>query len=387
MRGLILKRYKMGIKSIRIQNYKSIKDSGNVELGSLNVLIGANGAGKSNFIGFFKFLNILFERQLQNHIARKGRADGMMYFGRQSNFLAGEIIFSNDKSRIIEKDTVATRYRFRMEPDQSNTLFFSEEYSHIDFKMRTSNYVVPILNESNKINSGGTLESRLPEGKERGSDVLKEVFESFKVFHFHDTGDSSKLKGFCNTTDYASLVEDGSNLPAFLYRMKQTEPKSFKILEFTIKSIAPFIDSLHLQPDEINPNQIELRWREKGHNNLFNAYSLSDGTLRFICLCTLLLQPKPPSTIIIDEPELGLHPAAIVKLGAMIQSASVSSQIIVSTQSVNLLDSFEPEDIIVVDRENDQSVFKRLSKEALGVWLEDYTLSELWLKNVLGGRP
>ena len=377
----------MGIKSIRIRNYKSIRDSGLIEIKPLNVLIGSNGAGKSNFISFFKFLNMLFERQLQNHIARKGRADGLMYFGRQSKFLAGEIVFSNDKSRIVDKDTIFTRYRFKMEPDQSNTLFFSEEYSHIDFKMSTNNYVVPVLNPSDKINSGGTLESQLPEGKERASDVLKEVFESFKVFHFHDTSDSSKLKGFCNTTDYVYLVEDGSNLPAFLYRMKETEPKSFKILEFTIKAIAPFIDSFHLQPDQINPNQIELRWKEKGHDNLFNAYSLSDGTLRFICLCTLLLQPAPPSTIIIDEPELGLHPAAITKLAAMIQSVSVSSQIIVSTQSINLLDNFEPEDIIVVERESDQSVFKRLNKKALGEWLNDYTLSELWRKNVLGGRP
>jgi predicted ATPase len=377
----------MGIYSIHIRNFKSIRDSGGILIKPLNVLIGSNGAGKSNFIGFFKFLNMLFERQLQNHIARKGRAEGLMYFGRQSKFLAGEITFSNDKRGTLEKHKLFTRYRFKLEPDQSNTLFFSEEYCHFDFKTNTNNFVVPVLTPSDKINFGGTLESQLPGGNERASALIKEVFESFRVFHFHDTGDSSKLKGFCNTTDYEYLVEDGSNLPAFLYRMKETAPKDFKILEFTIKSIAPFIDALHLQPDAINPNQIELRWKEKGHDNLFNAYSLSDGTLRFICLCTLLLQPAPPSTIIIDEPELGLHPAAINKLAAMVQSASESSQVIISTQSTTLLDYFEPEDIIVTERENDQTVFKRLNREELGAWLDDYTLSELWRKNVLGGRP
>jgi predicted ATPase len=130
-----------------------------------------------------------------------------------------------------------------------------------------------------------------------------------------------------------------------------------------------------------------LRWREKGHDNLFNAYSLSDGTLRFICLCTLLLQPEPPNTIIIDEPELGLHPAAIIKLGAMIKAASVNAQIIISTQSVNLLDQFSAEDIIVVEREGDQTVFKRLSEDNLQNWLNEYSIGELWGKNVLGGMP
>jgi predicted ATPase len=369
----------MGIYSIQIQNFKSIRDSGPVEIKPLNILIGPNGAGKSNFISFFKFLNMLFERQLQNHIARKGRADGLMYFGRQSKFIAGKVVFTNDDGKI------SNRYQFKMEPDQANSLFFSEEFSDYNMQSRISDSV----SWSNfQINSGGSSETGLHEvASSKRTAFLREFFQSFKIFHFHDTSDSSKLKGFCNSTDYGYLVEDGSNLPAFLYRMQETKPKHFKILEFTVKSIAPFIDRLHLQPDEVNPNQIELRWKEKGHDNLFNAYSLSDGTLRFICLCTLLLQPDPPNTIIIDEPELGLHPAAITKLSAMIHSASESAQIIVSTQSINLLDQFNPEDIVVVEREDDQTVFKRLSKEELGEWLDNYTLGELWRKNVLGGRP
>ncbi len=369
----------MGIYSIKIQNFKSIRDSGDVLIKPLNVLIGPNGAGKSNFIAFFKFLNMLFDMQLQNHIARKGRADGFMYFGRQSEFIAGNIIFTN------ENDKISNRYRFKMEPDQTNSLFFTEEYSDYNMQAQQSDKLSWSIKP---INFGGSTETKMHEvGNSTRTDFLKEFLGSFKIFHFHDTSDSSKLKGFCNATDYEYLVEDGSNLPAFLYRMKETKPKHFKILEFTVKSIAPFIDSLYLQPDQINPNQIELRWKEKGHDNLFNAYSLSDGTLRFICLCTLLLQPDPPSTIIIDEPELGLHPAAINKLSAMIQSASESAQIIISTQSINLLDQFNPEDIIVVEREDNQTVLKRLSQEELGEWLNEYTLSELWRKNILGGRP
>src|SRR6185437_4539531 len=318
-----------------------------------------------NFIGFFKFVNMLFEQQLQNHIARKGRADGFMYFGRQSKYIAGEVVFTNEENK------VSNRYRFKLEPDQANSLFFSEEYS--DYNVVSNNPHAELW-DPRKINMGGTTESKLPENSLTRSKFLRFFFKSFKVFHFHDTSDSSKLKGFCNATDYEYFVEDGSNLPAFLYRMKETAPKSFKILEYTIQSIAPFIDSLYLQPDQINPNQIELRWKEKGHDNLFNAYSLSAGTLRFICLCTLLLQPEPPSTIIIDEPELGLHPSAIIKLGAMLKSASTKAQIIVSTQSVNLLDQFLPEDIIVVEREDDQTTFKRLNDDGLKDWLNEYSI-------------
>jgi predicted ATPase len=351
----------MGIHSIRIQNFTSIKDSGEIILAPLNILIGPNGAGKSNFIAFFKFLNRLFEQQLQNHIARKGRADGFMYFGKQSRFMAGDVIFTN------ADDKIANRYRFRMEPDQSNSLFFTEEYSDYNMQARISDEVSW---SPKPINYGGSYETKLHNVEfSTRTEFLKEFFQSFKVFHFHDTSDSSRLKGFCNTTDYEYLVEDGSNLPAFLYRMKERAPANFKMLEFTVKSIAPFIDSLYLQPDSINPNQIELRWKEKGHDNLFNAYSLSDGTLRFICLCTLLLQPDPPSTIIIDEPELGLHPFAISKLAAMLQSAADVAH------------------IIVVERSDSQTVFERQSADSLKHWLEDYSLGQLWEKNVLGGRP
>jgi predicted ATPase len=369
----------MPIKSVYIQNFKSIRDSGPIEIKPINVLIGANGVGKSNFIGFFKFLNMLFEKQLQNHIARKGRADGIMYFGRQSGFIAGKIIFTN------EDDKVANRYRFKMEPDQSNSLFFTEEFSDYNMMSKISDEVSW---SPKPINTGGSYETKLHDvANSTRTEFLKDFFESFKIFHFHDTSDSSKLKGFCNTTDYEYLVEDGSNLPAFLYRMKETAAANFKMLEYTVKSIAPFIDSLYLQPDSINSNQIELRWKEKGHDNLFNAYSLSDGTLRFICLCTLLLQPAPPSTIIIDEPELGLHPFAISKLAAMLRSAADVAQIIVSTQSVNLVNEFTPEDIIVVERNGNQTVFERQSEDSLKHWLEDYSLGQLWEKNILGGRP
>lgn len=356
----------MGINTIRIQNFKSIRDSGDVEIRSLNVLIGANGAGKSNFISFFKFLNQLFEQQLQLHINQNGRADNFLYFGRKkSDHLTGEIVFDNDWRN---------KYAFKLVPDQDGNLIFAEEYAG----HKNSNWA---------FNKSGTLESQLHTGESWKLVYLRRYFSTFKIFHFHDTSFSSRIKQPSNSIDYGYFQEDGGNLAAFLYLLQEAYPANFRMIQHTIRSIAPFFDQFYLKPDEINGQQIFLRWLERGSDQLFTAHNLSDGTLRMICLCTLLLQPQPPSTIIIDEPELGLHPFAIEKLAAMLKNAAQKAQIILSTQSTNLLNHFSTEDIIVVDRYEKQSVFRRLDTAELSEWLSDYSLSDLWDKNVLGGRP
>ena len=362
----------MGIYSVKIKNFKSIRETEEILMGNLNVLIGPNGAGKSNFISFFKFLNKLFNQQLQLYVGQNGRAENFLYFGRKkSDFLSGTITFTN---------AWRNQYDFKMVPDQEGNLLFSEEYN---------NYKRPGANhwDVKSIGSPGRAESFLKDSDNFRNKYLQQYFSSLRIFHFHDTSFNSKVKQSCSSTDYAYLSEDGGNLAAFLYRLQNADTNHFKMIESVIRSIAPFFDRFYLKPDELNPREIYLRWLEKGSDQLFTAHNLSDGTLRMICLTTLLLQPDLPSTIIIDEPELGLHPFAIVKLAAMIKSASVSTQIIISTQSVNLLDQFDADDIIVVERENNQTVFKRQNSESLKEWLNDYSIGELWDKNILGGTP
>jgi predicted ATPase len=362
----------MGIKSIHIENFKSIKDSGVVDFGPVNILIGANGAGKSNFISFFKFLNRLYEQDLQLYMAQNGRADNFLFFGRKySSFLAGNITFDNDWQN---------GYQFEMIPDQAGNLIFSKEFSH---------YSHPELNRSSLYSGAGNPESRLKTDDGFGNKYLRQQIKSLKLFHFHDTSFTSKIKGPSNTRDYASLQEDGGNLAAFLYRLQESAQQSFAMIERIIQSIAPFFDKFFLEPDEINPTQIYLRWREKGFDQLFTAHNLSDGTLRMICLTVLLLQPNPPAIIIVDEPELGLHPFAITKLAGLLQTVPQDTQIIISTQSVNLVNEFRADDIIVVQRENNhETIFVRQSAELLEAWLkDDYSMGQLWEKNVIGGRP
>ena len=188
--------------------------------------------------------------------------------------------------------------------------------------------------------------------------------------------------------DNIELSTDARNLAAFLYRLKNTEENSYNQIVRTIQLVAPYFEDFILRPNPLKPDSIRLEWKDKNSDIPFIASQLSDGTLRFICLATLLLQPFSlmPETILIDEPELGLHPQAINRLATLIKKASANSQVIVSTQSVNLVDNFDADDIIAVDMKDHASCFQRLNKEKLSAWLDEYSIGELWDKNLIGGQ-
>ena len=189
--------------------------------------------------------------------------------------------------------------------------------------------------------------------------------------------------------DNRFLREDGANLSAFLYLLQERDQASYKLIVRTVQRVAPFFDDFRLDPLRLKPDDIKLQWRHKKSDQYFDASSLSDGTLRFIALATLFLQPEEyrPSIILVDEPELGLHPYAIEMLAALVRQASVTTQVIVSTQSSLLLDHFQPEDVLVADRVDGGTQLTRLKSEPLAKWLEDYSLGQLWEKNEIGGRP
>lgn len=212
---------------------------------------------------------------------------------------------------------------------------------------------------------------------------------SWRVYHFHDTSSSARVKQIHGINDNEYLRDDARNLAAFLYRLKKQHETHYKRIVKSIQLVAPFFGDFHLRPTVDNPEKIQLEWTERGQDEPFTASALSDGTLRFICLATVLQQPAEfmPAAILIDEPELGLHPFAVSVLGAMMKSAAQRHQLIVSTQSVELVNEFDAEDLIVVDKRGGASTFHRPDEQALAEWLSEYSLGELWKKNLLGGRP
>jgi len=211
--------------------------------------------------------------------------------------------------------------------------------------------------------------------------------KDWKVYHFHDTSKSSPMKQACNIHDYDSFAVDGHNLPAFLYFIKRYYEKSYTHIVRTIQRVAPFFQDFLLEPDAANQDMIRLRWKHKASELYFDANDLSDGTIRFICLTTLLLQPNLPTIILLDEPELGLHPYALQILASLFKVVSNQTQIIASTQSSIFADFFDIEEIIVADTKENATIFHRLDREKYKEWFEEYSVGEMWQKNLIGGVP
>lgn len=344
-----------------------------MELRPINILIGSNGSGKSNFVSFFKLINAIFNGRLQKYVAEE-KADNILHYGRKNTkIMKGKVIFTNDGG---ENNNA---YYFMLAQTNEGGLFLDREGSGFnieDYDNEVHNYF-----DYNDLD-----ESEIALSLQQRDRYLRKYISSLQVFHFHDTSATSFLRRECDLNDNQYLKQDGRNLPAYLYLLKIKHPKIFMRIEKTIKSIAPYISKFILEPNGLNEKEIELRWVDNGDTeSSFSAYQLSDGTLRFIALATLLLQPNPPDVIIIDEPELGLHPFAIGKLAGMIQSASSKAQIIVATQSPGLISNFAPEDVIVMDRSEseNQTIFNRLHSENLKVWLQDATLGELWERDII----
>ena len=356
------------LSRMTIEGYKSIKKC-DISFGKINVLIGSNGAGKSNFISAFSFLQDILAKNLQVSVAQSG-VNALLYKGRKvTEEIAFEVYFGNNS------------YGFNLVPTDDNRLIFRKEFF---------GYHGQWENESNV--ARGNSEAMWDTGAHNKIDqyvipILKK--QNWRVYHFHDTGRSAKVKQEHNISNNEVLMFDAANLAAFLYRLKGNYKKNYDEIVQTIQLIAPYFSDFVLAPKEGNEEQVVLKWQQKGCEDIFNASQLSDGTLRFICLATLLLQPHElqPATIIVDEPELGLHPYAIAIFAEMVKQLSDERQIIVSTQSVELLNEFDVECVIVVDRGENGSKFKRLNEEELEVWLEeDYALGDLWKKNLLEGR-
>lgn len=358
------------LDKITIRGYKSIKKIEDFPLNSMNVLIGANGAGKSNFIGVFDFLHQIVSQNLQKAVSSAGGADVYLHYGRKK---------TNSIELILNFG--ANEYEIILKPAKEKLIIESERVSFHD----KTRYAYPY----DKIIGLSCEESLLKTtNKERRSaDYLLKSIGKWRVYHFHDTSIDSRMKQLCNIGDNEYFREDASNLVALLFLLKEKKKRDYNNIIDVIREVAPFFDDFKLRPWPQNPQKIKLEWKEKGSDDYFDAYSLSDGTLRFICLSVLLLQPDLPDTILLDEPELGLHPYAIKKLAGLLKSASQRTQIIVSTQSITLVNQFQPEDIIIVDRKEGETIFDRPTKEKISTWLDEYGVGDLWEQNVIGGMP
>lgn len=373
---------KFRLNSLQLSGFKSIAATGqHLDFGDVTVLLGANGCGKSNLISFFKMLNHIVQDNLPSYVGKQGGTDALLFYG---SAITDKIDFVlNFSQRQADAPAFSIEYQASLQFGMPDRLFFAREailrgsqgYPPLDISvLHSGNSTSAIFNPSNDVR-------------------VLDAFASINTYQFHDTSDTAKIKRNSFKDDAHYLREDAANLAAFLRVMKETPSKQayYQRIVRHIQHVMPQFGDFDLQLLADNNNYVRLNWREKGGDYLFGAHQISDGSLRFMALATLLLQPPDtlPSVIVLDEPELGLHPAAIAELAAMIRTASRYSQLIIATQSTRLVDEFGCDNLVIVERDEAQkcSVFKRLDQEKLAEWLQNYSLSELWEKNVLGGRP
>jgi predicted ATPase len=360
---------------ITIQGFKSIASLKRLALRPINVIIGPNGSGKSNFIEAFSFLHAIREGGLNDYVREAGGAEQILHFGSKvTKEIHVQISFSQETNE----------YELCLKPTADDSLYPSNEWVSFWDKR----YPRPLTDSLSPRENGREAGISDPQAKKK-AEWVRIRLARWRLYHVHDTSKSSPLRKTAKLHDNAFLRPDGSNLPAFLYRLQRKNPDAYSLIRRTVQRVAPFFDDFLLNPDPLNEKTIRLAWRHKNSDQYFDASSLSDGTLRFIVLATLFLQPEQsrPSVILVDEPELGLHPSAITLLASLVKQASVKTQVIVSTQSPQLLDHFEPEDVLVAERIEGSTRLTRLDSSRLAAWLEDYSLGQLWEKNEIGGRP
>lgn len=359
------------LDTLTIKGFRSIQNLEDFELKNLNVFIGANGSGKSNLIEFFRLLRNVIDGNLQSYIQSGGGISDFLFSGRK---ITPQLEF--------ETRFGVRGYRFRIEPGPLENALLTGEARY--YSKGQSGWW-----ELGDSPDGKSLLEMEAKGKSSDSAYSKPVYDaisSWQIYHFHDTSSTAPMRHHEIVQDNRFLRFNAANIAPYLLRLRENFSNTYHEILAAIHIVMPFFDDFILSEEKMGQAvKVNLSWQQKGSDYPMQPYHLSDGSIRFICLATALLQPDPPSTIIIDEPELGLHPLAITILAELIQSASKRTQIIVATQSPELINQFCVEDIVVVNRKNGASTFERLKEKDFKVWLENYSVGELWSKNVISG--
>ena len=379
------------IESVRIRGFRSLADVELSGLGGATVMIGANGSGKSNFIRFFEMMSwMLRSRRLGEFVQKHGGADDQLHGGaRVTPRMEAELALRTDAGR--------NDYRFELTHAHPDRLMFVEEafrFSREDYStvaawqhLGSGHLEAAIVEAAHGQDRFGDLTSHPGNVNPTTARVIVHLLRNCSVHQFHDTSDTSRFKILWDAGDNNSLRTHGGNLAAVLLRLEREDIRRFEFICRQIQQVLPVFDRFDL---EERYGKLALRWKAKDHERTFGAHLTSDGSLRFFALVTLLNLPPEmlPDVLLLDEPELGLHPAAITLIGEMIKMLAEERQVIVATQSPLLVDAFGLDEFFVLEAPDGRTRVHRLEPDRYRAWLEDdFTPGDLWLKNLLGGRP
>ena len=370
------------LESVAVRGFRSLADVELSDLGDVTVLIGANGSGKSNVIRFFEMLSwMLRSRNLEQFVALQGGADDQLYMGNK-------VTPRMEATLRLKTPEGANEYSLALSYGAPDRFVFTEErlrFSRDDTEGQAPWQSLGSGHTEARIHSA--TQGDLPEVNSTTARVIRRLLQGCATFQFHDTSTRSSMKQRWDVSDNRSLRSDGGNLAAVLLRLQDDYPDRFEWVQENVRRVLPSFDHFVLEEEH---GRIFLRWRGTASDKTIGAHLTSDGSLRFFALVTLLNLPPEmlPSVALIDEPELGLHPAAVTLVGSMIDSLATQCQVIVATQSPQLVNCFGLDEIVVMELEDSRTVACRRSRHEYQRWLdEDYAAGELWQMNLLGGRP
>ncbi|MDR0843550.1 MAG: AAA family ATPase, partial [Acidobacteriota bacterium] len=305
---------------LTIRGFKSIQELDEFNLNSLNVFVGANGVGKSNLLAFFRLLHALMEDNLSDYILKNGGVGDLLFNGRKTT---AEMSF--------ETRFGLCSFRFKIKPGADDESFAVTDEARY-YEYGTTGWWELGSSENGK--SMLVREIKRGDSDAKHSRPVYDAICSWKIYHFHDTSATAPMRHAEIVQDNEALRPDAANIAPFLLRMREEEVATYREILNTCRIVVPYLDDFLLKPKKYGAaEKVSLTWKTKGTDYPMQPYQLSDGSVRFICLVAALLQPTPPAAIIIDEPELGLHPEAIRLLGELIKNAAKRTQLIVATQS------------------------------------------------------
>lgn len=387
------------IKSIKFKNFFSFQRQ-KINLQGLNVFVGINGVGKSNFIKSLQVLKaVIVENALPDLIINQwGGVDAIHFLGRKGGPI--EIEYELDPVVLSQygyrfQEAVYYNIRFSKVASSENYVISERFFTQTGFfymEMERGNGFVRegVSNQMEKVQY--TLdranESVLTQLVDKNSYIqiyaLREAIKDIAIYNYFDTTITSPIRKPAPATSSIRLFSDGSNLPKLLNNIKINHKSSIQRIRESLNSINPnFVDF------DFNPmgSGLEMLLEEKGLEKSVHVTHISDGTLRYLCLLSILHNPNRGKLICIDEPEVGLHPDMVTELMSAIQETAEDTQYIISTHSELLLNQLPVENVIVFEKdENNATIVNEFTDTAFVEWASQYSTGRLWRNGDLGGN-
>ena len=387
------------IHSLKLKNFLSYGSQGEeIEMQPLNVIIGANSSGKSNLIEAMAILKAI-PTDLLAPIRQGGGTSDFLWKGDNPNPVAeieATLDYEGDTPLRYRIDFTVVGQKLDIVDEAIENKYAFQGNSDVYFFYRYQNGH-PVLNIRNNIEGVRSQRSLRREDINSEQSILSQrkdpdqypeltylnnQFSNISLYREWHIGRNSQAR-MPQKTDLPEhpLLEDGSNLGLVLNNL-QYQIGAREIIE----KLKKFYDEAEELAPKIYGGTVQIFIREIGLNQPIPATRLSDGTLRYLFLMALLLDPTPPPIICIEEPEIGLHPDIIPTIAEMLIEASKRTQIIVTTHSDALISSLPPESVLVCERDMTGTHLRRLDPNQLKNWLENYGLGELWRMGEIGGN-